>query len=370
MATTRITSLDGLRGVAAVAVVLGHARIIYIENDPGAWMGLPGVRQLLNATGPWGFTAVWLFFILSGFVLAWSFTKNAKVDYGVYILRRLVRLYVPVWGAVLLAVVTMLIVSRNVKGLGDWVASHPARIELRHVVSDLTLLGGTGSNITPLWSLRWEVFFSVLLILYVLVARKVNPWVMMVACYALSVTGHVIGNHLLFYMPMFGIGVAFAFAWGTIQQLSMRAAGWFTRAPFVAGALAVGVLLAAASLQSLHQILPSLGISTPIPGGLTVALRLLSVALIVVIVGVSKTVAKVFAWAPIAWLGKISFSLYLVHEIVILAAVYSTRADPTALVVAVALCFPVAWLFYKLVEAPAHKLSRRIGARSTEAVLA
>lgn len=342
--------------------MLGHARIVYTENDPAAWMQMQGVRQILNATGPWGFTAVWLFFILSGFVLAWSFTKNAKVDYGVYILRRLVRLYVPVWGAVAFAVVTMLIVSRNVPGLGDWVASHPARIEMRHIVSDLTLLGGTGSTITPLWSLRWEVFFSVLLILYVLIARKVNPWAMMVACYALSVTGHVVGNQLLFYMPMFGIGVAFAFAWGTIQQMSMRAAGWFDRAPFVGGTLAVAALLAATGLQSVHQILPSLGIFESIPSGVTVALRLLSVALIVVIVGVSKTVAKAFTWAPIAWLGKISFSLYLVHEVVILAFVYSTRANPIAIAASVVLSFPIAWLFFKFVEQPAHNFSKRIGA--------
>lgn len=370
MASSRIYSLDGLRGVAAVAVLLGHARIIYIENGPGGWMGLDGVRQLLNATGPWGFTAVWLFFILSGFVLAWSFTRNAKVDYGVYILRRLARLYIPVWGAVVLAVVTMLFVSRADKTLGDWAAGHPAHIELRHVVSDLTLVGGIGSTITPLWSLRWEVFFSVLLILYVLVARKINPWVLMIACYGLSIVGNVIGNQVLMYMPMFGIGVAFAFAWGSIQQISLRVAGWFGRVPFAAGALAVLALLAATSLQSVHQILPSLGISTTLPSAATFACRLLSVALIVVIVGVSKTVGKAFTLAPIAWLGKVSFSLYLVHEIVLLVGVYATKADTTALVVSVLLCFPVAWLFYKLVEEPAHNLSKRIGARSTEAVLA
>ncbi|HBD4848197.1 TPA: acyltransferase, partial [Shigella flexneri] len=318
---------------------------------------------VLSSVGTWGSTAVWLFFILSGFVLAWSFTKNTEVDYGTYIVRRLTRLYIPVWGAVLFAVVTMIFVSRNVQGLGDWVASHPARIELRHVVSDLTLLGGTGSNITPLWSLRWEVFFSVLLILYVLVARKINPWVMMSVCYVLSIAGSVIGNQLLLYMPMFGMGVAVAFAWGRIQEIAVRVTQWFTRAPHVAALLIVATLLGVVALQSLPQELLGSEVPDAVKLGATTALRLLSVATIVVLVAVSKTIGRVFMIRPIAWLGRISFSLYLVHEIVLLAGVYSTSANPTAIAVAVVACFPVAWVFLKVVEEPAHKLSKRIGSR-------
>ncbi len=57
------------------------------------------------------------------------------------------------------------------------------------------------------------------------------------------------------------------------------------------------------------------------------------------------------------WLGKISFSLYLSHQMVL--HVLFMRFGQAGLLVAVPLCFPVAWLLCWTVEQPSIDLSRR-----------
>lgn len=363
----RIRALDGLRGVAAVGVVIGHARLVYLQNGPDSWVYFPGARHALALVGTWGATAVWLFFVLSGFVLALAFRNAPETDYGIYVLRRLARLYLPVWGAVFLALVSMIFISRDVDGLGSWVGAHPAFPTPWGVIADLTLLSGTGSNVTPLWSLRWEIFFSLLLVAYIAAARNVRPALMILGCAALSVVGGIYENALLLYMPMFGIGVGFAFAWPTFEKWASMLRKRLGRA--AGGTLAVGSLLIVAAAQLAPSLLPKFGIATPILlTGVNTFTRLASVSILVVLVGTSLTIGRVFSARPILWLGLISFSLYLTHETVLLALVYPTRADAVALIVAILLCFPTAWLFYTLVERPAHSLAKLIGARDSRVV--
>lgn len=368
---SRLLALDGLRGVAAVVVLFGHARLVYIENIPNSLIHAPGFRHASMMIGTFGATAVWLFFILSGFVLARMWLNAPEMDYGRYVLRRLVRLYVPVWGSVVLTVLTMLIIPRDGTGLGVWVQSHAEKLETWRVVADLTLLAGTGSNNTPLWSLRWEVLFSLLLIVYIAACRMVPPWIAAAGCLLLSAIGGASGSQLLLYMPMFGIGVAFAFAWGQIESWRDR---WHTTTSRLRGGApvaAVATVMLAVGLQFVPVLLGNLGLGavpfvTPF---ITTACRLASVAAIIVIVGTSVTVGRAFSARPVLWLGLVSFSLYLTHEIVLLAFVYPTGANTIALLIAVAVCFPVAWIFYRLVEAPAHTWSRRVGLPIAESAL-
>lgn len=335
---------------------------MYLQNGPDSWVYLPGVRHAFDAFGAWGATAVWLFFVLSGFVLTLSFRNTPELDYGVYILRRMARLYIPVWGAVAFALVTMIFVSRDADGLGTWVGAHPTHPTPWGVIADLTLLSGTGSNVTPLWSLRWEIFFSLLLILYVAAARSVRPWLLISICAILSTIGGIYENALLLYMPMFGIGVGFAFVWPTFERWARTLRERLS--PALGGGLAVVALVAVAGAQLAPALLTKAGVTSSIlTAGVSTLTRLASVSLIVVIVGTSVTIGRVFSSRVILWLGMISFSLYLTHETVLLAVVYSTGANAIALIAAIALCFPVAWIFYNIVERPAHSFAKRIGGR-------
>jgi peptidoglycan/LPS O-acetylase OafA/YrhL len=69
---------------------------------------------------------------------------------------------------------------------------------------------------------------------------------------------------------------------------------------------------------------------------------------------------------PLAWLGKVSYSLYLTHNIVLLAVIHMLFGRVGAamlLAVAVAACLLVAALSWFLVEAPAMWLGRAVSRR-------
>ena len=113
----RFTSLDGLRGVAALVVLAHHALLVspaisalFIPGGepprPGSalWWLTYSPLKLTNA-GP---EAVVLFFVLSGFVLAIPVLRGG-FNWLAYFPRRFVRLMLPVAGAVALASVLILI---------------------------------------------------------------------------------------------------------------------------------------------------------------------------------------------------------------------------------------------------------------------
>jgi peptidoglycan/LPS O-acetylase OafA/YrhL len=73
--------LDGLRGVAAVMVVMFHTFEAYADNDP--------TRQIINH----GYLAVDFFFLLSGFVIAYAYDDRwGRMTQWEFYKRRLIRL--------------------------------------------------------------------------------------------------------------------------------------------------------------------------------------------------------------------------------------------------------------------------------------
>jgi peptidoglycan/LPS O-acetylase OafA/YrhL len=73
--------LDGLRGVAALTVVLFHTLEAYSGGDP--------TRQIINH----GYLAVDFFFLLSGFVVAYAYDDRwGRMRHRAFFLRRLIRL--------------------------------------------------------------------------------------------------------------------------------------------------------------------------------------------------------------------------------------------------------------------------------------
>ncbi|HEY8254564.1 MAG TPA: acyltransferase family protein, partial [Rhizomicrobium sp.] len=77
--TKHFEILDGLRGVAAIAVLVGHASILFLQST---WVP----RKLL---------AVQFFFMLSGFVIthAYEGKLRAGMTWREFMLRRIIRLY-------------------------------------------------------------------------------------------------------------------------------------------------------------------------------------------------------------------------------------------------------------------------------------
>src|SRR5579859_882796 len=111
MNTQRIASLDSIRGLAALGVVLTHCTGVY--TDPPVWATHLPLSLILWS----GHGFVLVFFALSGFVLFIPF-KKGNVAYAPYLVKRVARLYPAFVVAVLLsAALYTLVDHRPIAGL-------------------------------------------------------------------------------------------------------------------------------------------------------------------------------------------------------------------------------------------------------------
>lgn len=163
-----IPSLDIVRGLAALAVVVGHARMLLLPPFRFAdahWQDW--APQLLFANH--GSAAVIVFFVISGFLVGGAALREREKGSGAewmrFIARRFIRLAVVLWPALALTV-TLDAVSRvQLAGLEEPAAGLSAGVPFGAqpwvaVAGNALLLQGVlvencGSN-SALWTLSWE----------------------------------------------------------------------------------------------------------------------------------------------------------------------------------------------------------------------
>lgn len=311
-----------------------------------AWAVFSPLHVLWNGT-----PAVHVFFVLSGFVLVLPFTRpGAARSWAQYYAKRFFRLYLPAWASLAVAVALILMIPRTASPLqSPWADMYVIDPSVGQVFKDSLLMLSASTINTPLWSLKWEVAFSLLLPAYVFLALRWRRFwhVKIGAALLLAVVGALQDVDWLSYLPIFAIGAVLGAERERISELtrSWPRFVWF----FVAAA---GIFLANAEWISPAQPIP--GVEAAVTVG----------ALLIVLLFVSCGPAKKLGDTAVAqWLGRVSFSLYLVHLPIILAAVTLLRSVslPLALAVSVAASFAAAELFFRYVEKPAHRLSTAVG---------
>ncbi|ALE82194.1 acyltransferase family protein [Pseudonocardia sp. HH130629-09] len=181
-APSRVPALDGPRGVASLVVVVNHC----LMTDPtlaavaaGTGRAAPGTLAWWLAYTPlhlvWaGTEAVLLFFVLSGFVLTGSATRDG-FGWGSYYAQRLPRLYraraLQIVGALLLVVAALCrppVLRVLERPWVQWLGSRSFSLYLTHdavVISTVLLFGGrppvwlTMLDAVPVALVVAEVFF-------------------------------------------------------------------------------------------------------------------------------------------------------------------------------------------------------------------
>ena len=187
----------------------------------------------------------------------------------------------------------------------------------------------------PVWSMCWELLFSLLLPLYVLLARDVR--VVVPSMLAIMVFAQWSGWLPLQHMAVFAIGVALAYHHVSGRGVDLRG-GWSVIACLACVAMMV---------QSGFGLLPSC-LSEPL--GVAGAAGLVYVA-----TG-DNVVSRLLSCRPLTHLGAISFSLYLTHLPVRDLVGQFIQVPGRGLVLMLA----VAEVFYRLVEKPSTVLSHRV----------
>jgi peptidoglycan/LPS O-acetylase OafA/YrhL len=120
----------------------------------------------------------------------------------------------PVWFALIVVAIAHEVVSHHhVAGATIWLNNHAVGLSARPLAHDLTLIDGAGDGgfTGVLWSLKWEVIFSLLLPLYLWIGRRYRPAVGASACLLIVL---VAGDRNAYaqYLPPFMLGVILAFA--------------------------------------------------------------------------------------------------------------------------------------------------------------
>jgi peptidoglycan/LPS O-acetylase OafA/YrhL len=355
----RFASLDGLRGVAALVVVFHHALLTapslarayggpYAGRSSGAAWWLTYTPAHLFWAGP---EAVYVFFVLSGFVLVLP-TMSARFTWLSYYPRRILRLYLPVAGGVAFAVVTALLVERRaIPGASWWLSAHRGTVTTSGIWHNVLLLKGTSFLNSPLWSLKWEVWFSLLLPLYIIGAAVAHRFlapsvILLLLLIAYSADG---ARQKGIYLPMFALGVLMAKNWERLPTLS---------APRMRALVLMLPLLLTARWWT-HPFLGDHSASI-------VAVEALGAAATVYLFARWSAARSCGESRSLQWLGRRSFSLYLVHEpVVVSVALLLGGKAPAGVTLAIGL--PVALLaaagFFRAVELPSHRLARAAGRR-------
>ena len=372
----RIKALDSLRGLAACEVLIGHSLVVFqvflvaaayqpVANPFVNWMVYTPLH-LLWAGGP----AVIFFFVLSGFVLALPYVHKQDLPYPVYLIRRFCRIYLPYLALIFLSVFFLKLnfCHNFIPNTGAWINSiWSVPVSNAQIVRVLFMAGSPFSyNIAPTtWSLVHEMRIS---ILFPFLCMLVLAWDWKKSlALSLGIAAAGVGlaydsflsvldlNLTVFYISFFIVGALLA----KYRQAVVR---WMEkRSRFeIGGFLFLGLFLYSWDWTIRPIFLLNLKFGndflTDGSAGLAAAL-FISLALSV------GSIRDKLESKPLGWLGKVSYSLYLFHPMVLLLCVYYLQGWLTvwgSVFLGFCLSLLAAEFFYRTIERPSIQLGKRI----------
>lgn len=204
MKMNKIEKLESLRGFCALYVVLFH---LFPQK-----IFLLGIN--FGILFRFGSEAVIMFFILSGFVIKYSWEKSTDKSFKKYFIGRFFRIYIPLIFIFLLAYVLK---SYSEGGLADpdWSTLLGNIFMVQDVISlKPNVLSAVYMGNGVLWSLSYEWWFYMIFVFLVkkIAPDKINSWVTTITIIAtLSYLVYPFFlNRILMYFVIWWIGVQFA----------------------------------------------------------------------------------------------------------------------------------------------------------------
>ena len=360
--TGHIVELDSLRGVAAITVVFGHFYLLWREaGHTPHW-----VEQLFRMPPFFllvaGHAAVVLFFLLSGFVLTLPVLRDKTQSYPQYVIRRVCRIYLPYLVALSISLIACAkLYGRPLYGQWfqhTWVAAPHAASVLQHVV----FIGNFNTVLynPPIWSLVHEMRISLIFPLLCLAALRLNTRIVLLISACLPLIADLLAGHSILpetyarsvgYCGMFLIGVLIARHQDAIRERFQQIPRFARWAVFFL-ALAF-YLYPGASTLPLHLRGMQLELVTAIGGSYIIIMAVMHA-------GFSNLLRR----KPLRFLGKVSYSIYLIHFPLLFALAILCSYENIPLLVA----FPVfvtatlvlSNIFYTYIEKPSIWLGKTL----------
>ncbi len=356
-----LAALDAVRALAAIGVVLAHVAAVLV---------LRGMSLRWAAIGDAG---VLVFFVLSGYLIASSVLRPARFDMRGYMIRRALRI-LPLYYASMLVALILIDPTPLLSGPGR--ADVAAHVALLHGLSR-----GMRYSIAGIWwtlTVEW-LFYLFIAIVAVTFRRSPQGWLIATGMILLGVVWRLVvfetstsvadSAYLIQQLPgaadLFGIGMLTALAARTgavprlLRRATLRSALLVLSAGLVAGALYVYYDRKPGYWQDGAMV-----VLWPLVLAVGVA------GMLVCLTRATSAVQAATRWIGLAYLGVISFGIYLFHPFVIEAfdrAWFANGRRVSALpfiLAALAATVLVSMMFHYTLERPAMQWGRRLAGAS------
>lgn len=351
----RFAHIDALRGVAAAVVVWMHGSEVFVRmpgmDGRGAW--LHDLADSVNL----GRVGVVAFFLISGYVIPHSLQGPLGHGLRQFAIRRFFRLFPAFWLSIPLAYAAVWMLWQRPFGMGDVLAN----------VTMVPAVFGREAALGLYWTLETELVFYFLVTMLFVFGVIRRPVVLVSIALALLAVFVLQGKVPWWPKPPvpqwaempFNLAIMLA---GTVCRYASddaRRGGVSISGRRRADVLAILAIVAVSALSAAHIFLAR-----------SVGAQIFGIANLI---GIALFVATLLFWRrppdAVVWMGSISYSLYLLHPIVLypLAWVLTYHVVWPAplgvgslLVVLGTGSVVLSALSYRWVELPAINLARRL----------
>jgi len=347
----QLQSIQILRGIAAVLVVIGHSlgRVREISE------ALQFNKQLAISL-PTGF-GVDLFFVISGFIIFVSTEKiRTRSDARKYFIqRRLIRILPIYWICTTLFI--LILGAKKLSGL------HDDYFDLSYIVSSYFFIPyRTLEDLRPAafpiydlgWTLNYEIYFYVLFSLCLFKSKYLSVLFLFLAMTVMVIAGFLIntGNvPFIFWSQPIVFEFLFGMAIGILYSNGIR----------LSGHLSILLLILAILFVLVHPLGSPLMVNGTHLNGLSrVGLWGIAAAGIVLAAALGPPVRASLCSSKMVYLGDASYSIYLFHPfgLMVAAVLFKKLIVPgedsliLILITSILLSITLAITFYQFVESP------------------
>lgn len=374
MSKARYHSLDSLRGIASLQVVIGHC-LVAIPAFGWTVYEMKGTPvhdlKFYLAYSPlhffWSATpAVFLFFVLSGFVLSLPYygSENNSNNYLKFFVKRIVRLYLPCFVIIVISLLLKLLFYRQnaLAAFDTWILDVWKKpIDAKMLVRSFLLIENTFDG--ALWTLPIEIKLSLILPFFIYFHKKLNKYLSVLPVVLFPVFYYFLNRTYVFklwpdlwtiyYFTFFLIG-------SLICKHRRTIIAWINSLSTVSFFLILAIAICAYTYQYSFWWIPE-----------KYLLRLkkaehylyaLSGA-VFIIFALSDRMKNMLNSKLFLFIGKISFSIYLIHEVVVVTLAYLLCSYFNINII-IAMGFTtsvlLAVVFYKYIELPSSVLAKKV----------
>jgi len=373
MVEKRIAELDALRGLAAFTVLINHCLMpykniysLFITHDPQKSNTSLNYIMFSPFHIFWnGHSAVILFFILSGFVLSATHYSRTPFVYKNYLIKRLCRLYIPYFTIVTMSVILVNVYHKEhgMSNLSDWFnIMWQDKVSFIDYLRLVFLTGNTNNVGTTLWTIIIEIEVSIVLPIFILIIKNLSflKNILFVITYLLMF--YILGKTSIFiYIPFLrNFYYLTFFLFGSIIYKYRNRAIENYRNTNILFAVLIAITIVLYNWEWLFVwVRPYNNSSTNhiINDYIIAAGGCILIMLCLLKIPIVESTLNHYAFK---FLGKISYSLYLVHPIILLCIVYTFKSVEYSYLfpIVVLSSIIISYLYYLTIENPSIRLGK------------